>query len=82
MPSQGVIRLVPTQLWRLCNGRTPYDICTVHARHYLQSAGAEPLIPSPQLQRRLLHIHCSGASRIHASNCSCIWVMVQRMSSA
>ena len=35
-----------------------------------------------QLQRRLLHIHCSGASRIHASNCFCMWTIVHRMSSA
>ena len=43
------------------------------------------LVPTPparyQLQRRLLHIHCSGASLIHASNCSCMWTIAQRMSS-
>ena len=37
--------------------------------------------PGDQLQRRFDHIHCSGSSRTHASNCFCISAMIHRTSS-
>lgn len=46
--------------------------CAYFAAVMVQLIGGKLAKGSIQLQRLLLHIHCSGASRIQASNCSCM----------
>ena len=44
--------------------------------------GCERRHQAAQLQRRLLHIHCSGVSRTQSSNCFCMAAVIHLTSSA